>query len=277
MSTGTGWEVQGLVAPRRVVPALAAAVAAGAAWRVLPPLLTQQRWMRTNHRGRPVTLTGGPTLVAGLLAGALTLPGGPSRRAAVAVLVFAAGAGLYDDLAGDPGVKGLRGHARALAAGAVTSGTAKVALVGSGSLVAARLVSPQGRRAETAVLVAAAANLGNLLDLRPGRCLKVALALALPTVLWAAPGPAALAAVALGAGASVLPVDLGERAMLGDTGANAVGGLLGLAAARTGTRPRRLVLAGVLALTAVGELVGISRVVDAVPVLRWWDRLGRTA
>jgi hypothetical protein len=77
--------------------------------------------------------------------------------------------------------------------------------------------------------------------------------------------------------AVLLPADLGERAMLGDAGANGLGAVLGLAlAGRLPGRGARLAaLAAVGSLTAASEVVSFSRVIDAVPPLRAVDRLGR--
>jgi hypothetical protein len=125
----------------------------------------------------------------------------------------------------------------------------------------------------TTGLVAGTANLVNLLDLRPGRAAKAA-------VLAAAAGlggpSGALVAGPLGAGLAVLPADLGERVMLGDCGANAVGALLGLRLAAVPRRPARAgALAVVAGLTLASERVSFTRVIEATPVLRELDRLGR--
>src|SRR4029077_12392566 len=71
-------------------------------------------------------------------------------------------------------------------------------------------------------LVAGGANLLNLFDLRPGRGLKVAAA---SGALLGAAGQDSVAAP-LGAGLALLPEDLGERAMLGDAGAHALGAMV---------------------------------------------------
>ncbi|RBY78824.1 hypothetical protein DQ238_12130 [Geodermatophilus sp. TF02-6] len=125
----------------------------------------------------------------------------------------------------------------------------------------------------TTGLVAGTANLVNLLDLRPGRAAKAATLLAAAGLR----GPAGtLVAGPLGAGLAVLPADLGERVMLGDCGANAVGALLGLRlAALPGRRARAGLLAGVVALTLASERVSFTRVIEATPGLRGLDRLGR--
>ncbi|MGV9539644.1 hypothetical protein ACWDR9_39120, partial [Streptosporangium sandarakinum] len=76
--------------------------------------------------------------------------------------------------------------------------------------------------------------------------------------------------------AGQLPEDLGERAMLGDAGANALGALLGLAAAVTLGRPGRLAALGtVAALTAASEKVSFTKVIAGNPVLNRIDMLGR--
>jgi len=237
------------------------------------------RWTRTNHRGEKVTLLEGPTVVAGLAAGAAVAPGvsGPLRRAAVAAALGAGCFGVYDDLAGRGDRRGIRGHLGALARGEVTSGAVKIAGIGATGLAAAWL---SGRRGAGLVVsggvVASTANLVNLLDLRPGRALKAGLVL---TILDGRRGAdaARLAAVAAGSALVVLPADLQERSMLGDAGANALGAVLGTVALARADAPSRLLLRlGVLtALTLASEQVSFTRVIEATPGLRELDRVGR--
>jgi hypothetical protein len=128
-------------------------------------------------------------------------------------------------------------------------------------------------------LMAGSANLFNLFDLRPGRALKAGLLIGAPLAAGSTTGPAgAIAAATTGAAAGLLPTDLGERTMLGDAGANALGALLGTAlAARTGPAARAALLAGVVGLTAASERVSFTRVIERTPVLRELDALGRRA
>ena len=87
------------------------------------------------------------------------------------------------------------------------------------------------------------------------------------------PGPSAGPA---GAALALLPEDLGERAMLGDAGANALGAMLGAAAAASLPRPARAaLLAGIIGLTAASEVVSFTAVIERTPALRWLDMLGR--
>ncbi len=236
----------------------------------LPALTSARGLQRTNHRGATVSLASGPAAaVAAVAASGLPLP-----AASVAGLVAGA-VGAYDDAAGarpeQRQDKGFRGHATALRHGRVTAGTVKVLGIGVAGVAAAALL-PVRRRSPLDVLldgavVAGSANLLNLLDLRPGRALKVAL---LAAAGLGRPG-------LLGVAAGLLPDDLAERTMLGDAGANGLGALLGLALAdRLRTRPARAAAVGALiALTAASEVVSFSRVIDATPALRRLDRLGR--
>ncbi|MDD9207028.1 hypothetical protein PU560_11195, partial [Georgenia sp. 10Sc9-8] len=85
-----------------------------------------------------------------------------------------------------------------------------------------------------------------------------------------------LAATTLGIACAALPQDLAERTMLGDTGANAVGALVGAAlAAHPSRRVRIPALAAVLALTLLSEKVSFSRVIATTPGLRELDAWGR--
>lgn len=128
----------------------------------------------------------------------------------------------------------------------------------------------------SAALIAGMANLLNLFDLRPGRALKVAIALSLPPALTRTPG-SALATGAIAVAAAAAPTDLTEQTMLGDAGANALGALVGTAwALHPDLRLRGGALAGVVTLTVLSEKVSFSRVIEASPPLRVLDTWGRS-
>ena len=253
--------------------------------RRLPPTYARP-WERTNHAGHAVTLLEGPAWVGGAVVGAFvgalagatsgTRPGATAR--ATTALALAAGAlGALDDLTGGAADKGLKGHLGALSRGEVTTGVVKiVGLVASG-LVATTVLDADraGRRGPLATLVggavvAGAANAVNLFDLRPGRALKVTLLASLPLL-----GSAA-AATAAGASLGVVGEDLAATSMLGDTGANAAGALIGLAVVeRTGLAGRLGALVGLAALTLASERVSFTRVIEGHALLRRVDEWGR--
>jgi UDP-N-acetylmuramyl pentapeptide phosphotransferase/UDP-N-acetylglucosamine-1-phosphate transferase len=129
-----------------------------------------------------------------------------------------------------------------------------------------------------AVLIALAANLANLLDRAPGRVIKYSLVAYAPLAYVAGAGPVGVAVAPLmGAVLGVLPDDLRERVMLGDTGANVLGGVLGLVVVLECSRTsRNVILVVLIALNLLSEVVSFSRVIEKVPPLRWFDRLGRS-
>ncbi len=285
-------------ARRAVAPAVTGVIAAAAA-RAAYTALTRRppggaaRWARTNHRGEPVTLLEGPAAaLAGAAAAAAAGIPARSRAALVAAATGAAAFGGYDDIAGSGGRRGFRGHLGALAHGEVTTGAVKIGGIGATGVAAAALTGgPAVDVALNAALIAGSANLLNLFDLRPGRALKVALVAGLPLGVgplvrargrWpagsrrSAEPAAAGAAAVIGAGAALLPADLGEQAMLGDAGANALGALLGTAAAGGLSRRARIAtLAGITGLTAASEVVSFTKIIQRTPPLHWLDMLGR--
>lgn len=261
------------------VAAIAGLLLVPVALRIAPARLT-----RTNVHGRRVPAVLGFPLVAaslaGLLAVALAAPDDRSGRivgaTALALLVMG-GAGWWDDLQGDERDRGFRGHLRALMQGKVTGGSVKIAAGGATGVVAA-LVVPGGigERVLLALIVPLAANLVNLLDRAPGRAGKVALVLlAVPAaagavgVQWAIAPPLVALLVVLG-------WDLREKAMLGDSGANAIGAIAGLGVGLTfGTPGRGIVLIALLGANLASERWSFSETIARSPALAWLDMLGR--
>ncbi|MGW4502019.1 hypothetical protein ACWENR_25840 [Micromonospora sp. NPDC004336] len=253
---------------------------------------------RTNFRGRTVTLAAGPALAVGAAgAGAFGASSASSGAAALVAGVGAGAVGLYDDVVGarpeQKAAKGFAGHLAALREGRVTAGLVKVVGVGAAGLGAAALLAAdprvaghRRRRRQGALgrgvdvllgagVIAGTANLLNLLDLRPGRALKSGILLGAPL----AGGPhGGIAAGAVGAAAGLVADDLAEDVMLGDSGANALGALLGVAlAARSGPVGRAGLLAVLAGLTAASEKVSFTQVIQRTPGLRELDALGRRA
>jgi hypothetical protein len=158
--------------------------------------------------------------------------------------------------------------------------------IGAGSLVAAAVATPirgaDGSRrsaggwlfdvATSGALVAATANLVNLLDLRPGRALKATGLAAVPVALAGGAG-AGVAAAIVGVSAAGLESDLVEH---DDGGANALGAALGTVVVLDAPRSVRLaLLAGAIGLTLASERVSFTEVIASTPGLREIDAWGR--
>ncbi|MGZ8765064.1 MAG: hypothetical protein ACXW2C_05120 [Acidimicrobiia bacterium] len=248
---------------------------------------------RENYRGRLIPVVGGVLIVAAVLiveAGRATLgavglgdePGLNLARPLVLLVCFGFGMlGLIDDVLGTGDDRGFKGHLRALSQGRVTTGLLK--LVGGAGIAIVVAAEPgfiTGKRViADALLIALAANLGNLLDRAPGRTIKASLVAYLPIAFVLGTGAVGIAvAPVMGAALGVLPEDLRERLMLGDTGANVLGAVLGVAVVLGTTRATRNgVIVALIACNLVAEFVSFSRVIDRFPPLRWFDRLGARA
>ena len=259
--------------------------------RASAPVLSSPALRRRNYRDHELATAGGIVIVLAVLVveGARTAMAefgvgeelsDSLLRSMVLFACFAfAFLGLIDDLLGTEADRGFRGHLQALAHGRLTTGAMK--LFGGGVVAIVLTAAPgevSGRRLlADAALVALAANLGNLLDRAPGRTIKFGLIAYVPIALVAGTGPVGLAlASVVGATVGLLPADLGERLMLGDTGANLFGAVLGLAIVLETSRAVRTgVLIALVVLNLASERVSFSAVIDRTPGLRQLDRLGR--
>ncbi len=250
---------------------------------------------RPNYRGRALPFPFGVlALVAALIALIpLALVQGPSagdvfHPEMFPICVYALGVlalGLIDDTLGEdalpggrPVRRGWRGHGAAALRGELSTGVVKAAGSLGLALLAMSWFDLSGGRwlLGVAVLVLAT-NVFNLLDLRPGRSTKafvllgagLAIGSAQLRPLWAL---GLFVAPALVAGA----YDLRERVMLGDSGANLLGGLAGLWLVLALPLSGQLVaLAVLVVITLYGELRSLSSLIERTPLLRQLDSLGR--
>jgi UDP-GlcNAc:undecaprenyl-phosphate/decaprenyl-phosphate GlcNAc-1-phosphate transferase len=254
-------------------------------------MLAAPTLQRENVRGRQVPTGGGVLVVLAVLVveagravfGALGIgeePGLTQPRSLLLFAIFGFGLlGLVDDLLGEGDDRGFRGHVRALLEGRITTGFLK--LLGGAGVAVVLVATPgfaTGRRLVIdAVLIALAANLGNLLDRAPGRVIKGAVVVYVPLAIALGTDPVGVAiAPVMGAALGLLPDDVRERLMLGDSGANVIGAALGLGVVLgTSSTTRTGVLWALVALNLLAEFVSFSRVIDRVPPLRALDRLGR--
>ena len=242
-----------------------------------------------NYRGETISVWLGSAVVWAIVLGGLTLQL-PSRPRVEGIspdeaelvwflpaflLVWAVG--MYDDYR--PGrTRGVVRQLAALRHGVLSPGAIKMA----GILVAAGVVAwglgARGARLALAVpVIAGSANLWNLLDVAPGRALKWFVPAAL-ILLVAGDGPLieVVMAPTLAATAVALVIDLLEWSMLGDGGANPLGFVVGVGLLLTlSVTGLAIALGAILALHVVAETVTLTRVIRAVPPLRWFDDLGR--
>ena len=185
--------------------------------------------------------------------------------------------GLMDDtLSGEE--RGLRGHAKAVLRGQFSTGMLKA--IGTLSLAIAyledRYQSSEWRGWLCVLVLVLATNMGNLLDLRPGRATKGFLLFLIAMLV--AGRTLGLEIVAPFAGPLLVfgLLDLRERCMLGDTGANLLGACAGIyMVIEFETTGLAVAAAVLLTLTIIGEFGSFSRIIERFPPLRALDSLGR--
>lgn len=272
---------------------LGALVAAGL-WAFSTTTFEVEPLRRTNYRGAPIVTGVGiivPLSMVVIAAGAIVweriapdismwnLLLWPAVVAAFGYSLL----GLFDDVAGAGQSGGFGGHLDELRRGSLTSGTVK--LLG-GAAVGVIVASPTWNGSQGAAgavellrdgaIVALAANLANLFDRAPGRMIKAVTIGFGVCVAVSRSAALAVPAGGIGAGLGLLRAELDERCMLGDAGANALGALCGLAALVAAPEPswRWAVVVVLVGFNVASEVVSFGRVIDGVPPLRWFDRLG---
>jgi UDP-N-acetylmuramyl pentapeptide phosphotransferase/UDP-N-acetylglucosamine-1-phosphate transferase len=255
-------------------------------------VLASPALMRENYRRHSLPTAGGLIMLLGLLVvesgrsvvGAAGIGGEPGLTIERTLVLFAVLGfgflGLFDDLLATGESRGFRGHLGAAVRGRITTGFVKLA---GGGMVAVILVATPGfadgrRLILDAVLVAVCANLANLFDRAPGRTVKVGLLAYVPLAIALGSDPVGVAiAPVMGGAVALFGADLRERLMLGDTGANIIGAVLGLGVVLgvESAVTRGIILGVVVALNVVSEFVSFSRIIERVAVLRTVDRWGR--
>jgi len=238
-----------------------------------------------NHRGRTVRTTLGFALAGGFALALLFVAErvfrsdqllqseGFAALWLLLALVAVFAAGVYDD--GRPSrVHGLHTHLVELGRGRVTSGIVKMLVAVGAASTAALALGARGWVLIVAIpLVAGVTNLCNLLDVVPGRALKFGLLTGVILLIFRA---SVLAWATVSAAAILLPLDVRERGMLGDAGANTLGFVLGVLLLLELPLWGLVIACGVvIVLHGLAETVTFSRIIRRTAALRWLDDLGR--
>lgn len=276
------------------IEAVVGAVATILLWLFTRQLFAHPAFSRSNYRQHRLPTSVGalvPLTLAGVVALASVVGSRPTKGLSWDALVVVgpttlglcggfALLGLIDDIGGVGQSGGFGAHVRALAHGQLTTGALKLLggpVVALAMLATTPFESPRSGLIRDAALICLAANLANLLDRAPGRVAKSGVVAFV--ILWGVTGFGhhilAPIAVVVGALVGLAVPDLREKIMLGDAGANAVGAALGFGVVLTTTPTSRWWVCGVLlALNVISEAISFSRIIDAVPPLRFLDRLG---
>jgi UDP-N-acetylmuramyl pentapeptide phosphotransferase/UDP-N-acetylglucosamine-1-phosphate transferase len=246
-------------------------------------LMRLVRHLEVNYRGRtiPQSMGGVYPLVFLLAAAWANRTGLISSEFLIRMMIVTVGfgvLGLVDDIWGDGSDKGFGGHFRRFFSyGQVSTGLFKAV---AGFLLSLWAVAGLPGFFLLifwrALLVALAANMLNLLDLRPGRSLKLFFLLALlyAGLVSSETGILLLFPFLLGS-LVYFPTEMAERGMLGDAGANVLGGALGLTVVLTAPAMFQVALfVFLLLMNILAERVSLTQLIAKTPLLHFFDYLG---
>ncbi len=238
--------------------------------------------LRRNYLGKVIVNGMGigflpPTLIGStVLMLTVTTEKGPLLFVVLGITVMSF-AGILDDILCDGSIKGLKGHLGHLLRGRLTTGSFKAIMAGVVALIISMELSTDFfERSLNSLLFMLFTNFFNLLDLRPGRAIKVFfLAWSMPFCIssfneyWAMLCPLAGGIVAY------LPYEMKREGMMGDAGANGIGAGIGLYYCY-GLNPLAKTMAVIIlaVLHIISEMYSFTEFIRNNKVLRYIDDLG---
>jgi len=238
----------------------------------------------SNYKGKRIPAIGGIVFVPIQLAAVFQLllqrPEHSYGYLSYMFLMLSMGfAGVIDDLAGDKRIKGLINHVRSTLKSNMTTGFLK-ALIGflAACTISFRTAGSLVELAADVLVITLSANAINLFDMRPGRAVKVFLAISIMILFSSAGRPAeALPLIILVMTVLIyMSYDLREICMLGDTGANILGISLGYYSTLFLSFSGKLMLLVLLILLNIAaERLSISALINNSRILSYLDSLGR--
>lgn len=245
-------------------------------------LLSDLNLIKKNYQGKSILVLGGLIIIpASVLIYFILYQIGYldyelfSRFVFISLIIGTTG--FLDDIAGDKKFQGLRGHFESLNKGILTTGIVKILV----TVVTALLVVYEydfsffDKIINIGILILMT-NLLNLLDLRPGRSIKIFILFSI--FLWNSINiiinflPFYFSII------FYLPYELKGNIMLGDSGSNLLGYILGfnLILSIKNINYKIIILFSIFILTFLSEKFSFTEIIKKNKILRWIDELGRT-
>jgi len=236
--------------------------------------------VRKNYLNKDIPIGLGLVLLLGTAPSFLTygiLTGNERMLLITFVLTITLLVGFIDDLLGNHSVKGLKGHFLRLIKGReLTSGALKAIVISTVSLFVCfyNWVSPIIFILDFFILILTT-NTFNLLDVRPGRALKAFL-FAGAIILAFFPQNTMTLGFIMASVLAYAPFDLKGKCMLGDTGSNFLGMVIGLELIFKLSFNAKIILTVLLIVLHIyTEKKSLTQLIEKVSVLRLIDNLGR--
>lgn len=240
--------------------------------------------IRKNYRGEMIPVGMGIAFIPALMVNSAILTYfniEHDRLLLIFVLLFAvmamAFAGIMDDAIGNRNVTGLKGHFLSMFKGRLTTGGFKAVLGGFIGIVVSAAVADNILGVVVGTLVVAlATNFMNLLDLRPGRAIKVYLIISILVLIFAGDFNRQLYMLLLPGVVSYFIFDLKALSMMGDAGSNVLGVFIGVMIVISFSIQVQLVcLVGLIAIHVLTEKYSLTKLIEQNSVLNFIDKLGR--
>jgi UDP-N-acetylmuramyl pentapeptide phosphotransferase/UDP-N-acetylglucosamine-1-phosphate transferase len=188
--------------------------------------------------------------------------------------------GLLDDFIGDKKTKGLKNHITSFFRGQLTTGFIKAFIGFFTALIISYGISNSILGFILNIFnIALFTNALNLMDLRPGRCIKVFFIIGFIIVIlnlknWIVLLPLIIMLIAA---IFYMPSDLNELCMLGDTGSNILGITLGYFCSLTfETASKTFLFVTLMLINLAAEKFSITKIISNNRILNYLDSLGRS-
>ncbi|MDK2563183.1 glycosyl transferase [Romboutsia sedimentorum] len=186
-------------------------------------------------------------------------------------------AGVLDDIIGNRDVSGLKGHFKSLLKGSLTTGGFKALFGGFvGVIISVAISKNLGDIIVNTLIIALSTNLMNLLDLRPGRAIKVYISISTVLFLTLTGYVKSLILLIVPNVLAYFNYDLKARAMMGDTGSNVLGisvGMLIVMGCSIKIRIGWLVF--LVLIHILTEKYSLTQIIEKNKFLNFIDKLGR--
>ena len=186
-------------------------------------------------------------------------------------------AGILDDIIGNRDVSGLKGHFKSLLNGKLTTGGFKALFGGFIGLVISIAISKNIYDIViNTLIIALSTNLMNLLDLRPGRAIKVYLVISIVLLFTLGEYTRNLLLLIFPNVIAYFNQDLKAKAMMGDTGSNVLGISIGILFVMGYPLKVRLIwLAFLIFIHILTEKYSLTKIIENNKFLNFIDKLGR--
>jgi len=254
-----------------------------ASFYVLPNIflmLSEKNIVKRNYSNECIVTSMGIAMLFPCLVGVLPfMTTRPNEYAVVYVAVIALTCllGFIDDLLGNSGTKGIKANFKTIGAKRCTTGWIKIIL----GVITGLIVSVQSH-AEMLVwplytmLFALLMNFINLVDLRPGRAMKVSMLVGIILLFMSGFGSVWILVPVMITISIFIGGELREKYMMGDAGSNLLGGILGFYAAQElKVFFAAIVFAILLIIHIYAEYRSISLYIETNKFLKFIDCLGR--